>query len=181
MNRYFQTPPVVKNLIIINLLIYMAMALIPEARLFLDHFGASTHRTCVGIAPRFGKPSKTPHGSGSPAAVSNRRLSASRARSIAPTRHAHITAIAKTTALINPFITKSPRLLVRGQYSKSARGWLGDVAALNAGKRRGQKERGYFDLSTTFAAEETRRRASNKGPLTHAHFTSNPPRLAQFH
>ncbi|HIY14112.1 rhomboid family intramembrane serine protease [uncultured Alistipes sp.] len=40
MNRYFQTPPVVKNLIIINLLIYMAMALIPEARLFLDHFGA---------------------------------------------------------------------------------------------------------------------------------------------
>ena len=40
MNRYFQTPPVVKNLIIINLLVYMAMALIPEARLFLDHFGA---------------------------------------------------------------------------------------------------------------------------------------------
>lgn len=40
MNRYFQTLPVVKNLIIINLLIYMAMALIPEARLFLDHFGA---------------------------------------------------------------------------------------------------------------------------------------------
>ena len=39
MNRYFQTPPVVKNLIIINLLIYMAMALIPEARLFLGHFG----------------------------------------------------------------------------------------------------------------------------------------------
>ncbi len=27
-----------------------------------------------------------------------------------------------------------------------------------------QKERGYFDLSPTFAAEETRRRASNKGP-----------------
>ena len=26
MNRYFQTPPVVKNLIIINLLVYMAMA-----------------------------------------------------------------------------------------------------------------------------------------------------------
>ncbi|OUN60230.1 rhomboid family intramembrane serine protease [Alistipes sp. An66] len=40
MNRYFQTPPVVKNLIIINLLVYMAMALIPEARLFLDRFGA---------------------------------------------------------------------------------------------------------------------------------------------
>ena len=45
----------------------------------------------------------------------------------------------------------------------------------------GQKERGYFDLSPTFAAEETRRRASNKGPLPHAHFPSNPPRPAQFH
>ena len=40
MNRYFQTPPVVKNLIIINVLIYMAMALIPEANRFLNHFGA---------------------------------------------------------------------------------------------------------------------------------------------
>lgn len=29
MNRYFQTPPVVKNLLIINALIYMAMALLP--------------------------------------------------------------------------------------------------------------------------------------------------------
>ncbi len=29
MNRYFQTPPVVKNLIIINILIYMATALLP--------------------------------------------------------------------------------------------------------------------------------------------------------
>ena len=40
MNRYFQTPPVVKNLIIINLLVYMAMALIPEAYRFLNEFGA---------------------------------------------------------------------------------------------------------------------------------------------
>lgn len=40
MNRYFQTPPVVKNLIIINLLVYLAMALIPEAYRFLNHFGA---------------------------------------------------------------------------------------------------------------------------------------------
>ena len=37
MNRYFQTPPVVKNLIIINALIYLAMALIPEAYRFLNH------------------------------------------------------------------------------------------------------------------------------------------------
>ena len=29
MNRYFQTPPVVKNLIIINVLVYMATALLP--------------------------------------------------------------------------------------------------------------------------------------------------------
>lgn len=40
MNRYFQTPPVVKNLIIINALIYLAMALIPEAYRFLNHYGA---------------------------------------------------------------------------------------------------------------------------------------------
>ena len=29
MNRYFQTPPVVKNLIIINLLVFMATMLLP--------------------------------------------------------------------------------------------------------------------------------------------------------
>lgn len=29
MNRYFQTPPVVLNLIIINVLVYMATALLP--------------------------------------------------------------------------------------------------------------------------------------------------------
>ena len=40
MNRYFQTPPGGKNLIIINLLVYMAMALIPEAYRFLNEFGA---------------------------------------------------------------------------------------------------------------------------------------------
>lgn len=40
MNRYFQTPPVVKNLIIINLLIFLAMALIPEVDRALTHFGA---------------------------------------------------------------------------------------------------------------------------------------------
>lgn len=32
MNRYFQTPPVVLNLIIINVLVFMAMALIPSVR-----------------------------------------------------------------------------------------------------------------------------------------------------
>lgn len=40
MNPYFQTPPVVKNLIIINALVYMAMALIPEARFFGFQYGA---------------------------------------------------------------------------------------------------------------------------------------------
>lgn len=40
MNPYFQTPPVVKNLIIINALVYMAMALIPEARFFGYQYGA---------------------------------------------------------------------------------------------------------------------------------------------
>ena len=33
MNRYFQTPPVVKNLIIINVLVYMATALLPVGEL----------------------------------------------------------------------------------------------------------------------------------------------------
>lgn len=40
MNSYFQTPPVVKNLIIINALAYMAMALIPEAGFFGFRYGA---------------------------------------------------------------------------------------------------------------------------------------------
>lgn len=40
MNRYFQTPPVVKNLIIINVLVFMATALLPVARQFLNHYCA---------------------------------------------------------------------------------------------------------------------------------------------
>ena len=45
MNRYFQTPPVVKNLIIINVLVYMATALLPVgneiSRFCALWFGAS--------------------------------------------------------------------------------------------------------------------------------------------
>ncbi len=45
MNRYFQTPPVVKNLIIINVLVYMATALLPVGneiiRFCVLWFGAS--------------------------------------------------------------------------------------------------------------------------------------------
>lgn len=40
MNRYFQTPPVVKNLIIINLLIFMATALLPPVRQWVMHYCA---------------------------------------------------------------------------------------------------------------------------------------------
>ena len=36
MNRYFQTPPVVKNLIIINVLVYMATALLPVGNQIME-------------------------------------------------------------------------------------------------------------------------------------------------
>ena len=39
MNRYFQTPPVVKNLIVINLLVFMATALLPVGGA-IERFGA---------------------------------------------------------------------------------------------------------------------------------------------
>ncbi|WP_418982582.1 rhomboid family intramembrane serine protease [Alistipes sp.] len=39
-NAYFRTPPVVKNLIIINLLVYMATALLPVARETIMHYCA---------------------------------------------------------------------------------------------------------------------------------------------
>lgn len=38
MNRYFQTPPVVKNLIIINVLVYMATALLPVGDWIIGKF-----------------------------------------------------------------------------------------------------------------------------------------------
>ncbi|MDE7305572.1 MAG: rhomboid family intramembrane serine protease [Alistipes sp.] len=40
MNRYFQMPPVVKNLIIINVLVFLAMALLPTLRVFIDQYCA---------------------------------------------------------------------------------------------------------------------------------------------
>lgn len=40
MNRYFQTPPVVKNLIIINVLIFLAMTLLPSLRLVVNEYCA---------------------------------------------------------------------------------------------------------------------------------------------
>lgn len=45
MNRYFQTPPVVKNLIIVNVLVYMATALLPVEPV-IEHWGALS----VGMA-----------------------------------------------------------------------------------------------------------------------------------
>ena len=38
MNPYFRTPPIVKNLIIVNILIYLATALIPAANSFLAQY-----------------------------------------------------------------------------------------------------------------------------------------------
>lgn len=39
MNRYFQTPPIVKNLLIINALVFMAQSLLPISHL-IDQYGA---------------------------------------------------------------------------------------------------------------------------------------------
>lgn len=41
MNRYFQTPPVVKNLIIINVLVYMATALLPVGDTIMQYCALS--------------------------------------------------------------------------------------------------------------------------------------------
>ena len=41
MNRYFQTPPVVKNLIIINVLVYMATALLPVGDTIMQYSALS--------------------------------------------------------------------------------------------------------------------------------------------
>ena len=41
MNRYFQTPPVVKNLIIINVLVYMATALLPVGDRIMEYCALS--------------------------------------------------------------------------------------------------------------------------------------------
>ena len=41
MNRYFQTPPVVKNLIIINVLVYMATALLPVGNQIMEYCALS--------------------------------------------------------------------------------------------------------------------------------------------
>ena len=45
MNNYFQTPPVVKNLIIVNVLVFMATTLLPVGNAIFDFgslwFGAS--------------------------------------------------------------------------------------------------------------------------------------------
>ncbi|MCM1301175.1 MAG: rhomboid family intramembrane serine protease [Bacteroides cellulosilyticus] len=40
MNRYFQTPPVVKNLIVVNALIYLAVALLPSLGRLIEQYGA---------------------------------------------------------------------------------------------------------------------------------------------
>ena len=40
MNRYFQTPPVVKNLVIVNALIFLAMALLPAWGRAIEHYCA---------------------------------------------------------------------------------------------------------------------------------------------
>ncbi|MDE6827894.1 MAG: hypothetical protein K2P46_04150 [Alistipes sp.] len=39
MNRFFDMPPVVKNLLAINVLVYLATALMPWGRL-IEHYGA---------------------------------------------------------------------------------------------------------------------------------------------
>ena len=48
MNNYFQTPPVVKNLIIVNVLVFMATTLLPVGNAIFDFgslwFGASPYR-----------------------------------------------------------------------------------------------------------------------------------------
>ena len=41
MNRYFQTPPVVKNLIIINVLVYMVTALLPVGDTIMQYCALS--------------------------------------------------------------------------------------------------------------------------------------------
>ena len=68
-------------------------------------------------------------------------------------RTAHDPSIRKFAKLIGEAESTVRTILNKGTTAGRLTYWLPD-----------QKKRGYFDLSPAFAAEETRRRASNKGP-----------------
>ena len=78
-------------------------------------------------------------------------------------RTAHDPSIRKFAKLIGEAESTVRTILNKGTTAGRLTYWLPD-----------QKKRGYFDLSPAFAAEETRRRASNKGPRGSAPRTKAP-------